>query len=832
LITTSLLVGQLWNAVHSERSREEAAWQTIRYIDTRDQVTRLVGRATTDAEEYVMQGNPVAKDDFAETSKKLSQALANLSHLVGSTSSRAFAIPCVQVEQFQKRAIDLQTSRRSSLAKTLLSGADYMDAKEQLTVALSDMGSISNVQNLRENLIVQSETRWAEIGAASGLFTSILMLVGLMHASRKWGNAINETSLDRQRAETELLGTKARFDRVVANLPGMAYECVLDENNELRFTYVSDGCRELFGLEPAQVVADPQSIFSQILTEDVPRLKRAFEEAGARRMARWIQIRTIGADGEMMWLNCAARPNISPDDNIRWDGIFLDDTPRQRAEQDLRQSRNFLDSVIENLPDMVFIKEARDLRFVLLNRAGEDLTGFSRAEIIGKNDYDFFPPDQAEFFSERDRAVLSGRDSVTIEREPISTKNRGTRILYTKKIPLFDQDGNAKFMLGISEDVTDRIRTEQALAESEQRLKAILDHATMPVTLQDTDGRVVLINEQALRVFGLSAGQVIGRDVHEFLPPNTAALFADSDETVLGTRKPVEFEVQFSALDGRRTMLVTRFPLFDLDGNIYAIGTFATDFTDRQRAAEEVSRAKEEAEHANMAKSVFLSRMSHELRTPLNAILGFAQLLEMELEDTDQAEMIQFIMNAGRHLLGLINEVLDISRIDSGNFSMSLEPVSVNEIVHEVTSMVKPMADAMKVALRVDTLEPDRYLLSDRRRLAQSLLNLASNAIKYNRQDGEVTIGWIESTDGCGTLQVRDTGPGIPEDRIDRLFVAFDRLGAESSSIEGTGLGLSLSQRLVEKMGGVLRLADTGDRGSTFEIRLPLASAEDAASAA
>ncbi len=233
-------------------------------------------------------------------------------------------------------------------------------------------------------------------------------------------------------------------------------------------------------------------------------------------------------------------------------------------------------------------------------------------------------------------------------------------------------------------------------------------------------------------------------------------------------------------------------------------------------------RAEAEAAAANQAKSEFLSRMSHELRTPLNAVLGFGQLLAMRVEQARDRESVEQILRGGRHLLALINEVLDISRIEAGRMALSPEPVQVAEAVQRVLDLARPLAAERRIRLEADPgTFGDRYVLADSQRLQQVLLNLVSNAIKYNREGGDVTLGCAGGADGRLRLSVADTGGGIPVALQARLFTPFDRLGAESGAVEGTGLGLTLSRRLVEAMGGVIGLESAESRGSTFWVELP-----------
>ena len=247
------------------------------------------------------------------------------------------------------------------------------------------------------------------------------------------------------------------------------------------------------------------------------------------------------------------------------------------------------------------------------------------------------------------------------------------------------------------------------------------------------------------------------------------------------------------------------------------------------RVNRELQEARTEAERANQAKSEFLSRMSHELRTPLNAILGFGQLLEYDALDPAQGESVRHILRGGRHLLDLINEVLDISRIESGNLAISLEPVRLDEALVDVLALVAPLAEDRHVKLSHDLRGlGQRLVRADRQRLNQALLNLLSNAIKYNRRGGVASVFLEEAGTERIRILVRDEGSGIPADRLERLFTPFDRLGAEASEVEGTGLGLALSKRLVEAMGGALSVETAVGHGSTFAIELDEAESPEA----
>jgi PAS domain S-box-containing protein len=247
------------------------------------------------------------------------------------------------------------------------------------------------------------------------------------------------------------------------------------------------------------------------------------------------------------------------------------------------------------------------------------------------------------------------------------------------------------------------------------------------------------------------------------------------------------------------------------------------DISERKATEAALREAKEEADRANHAKSDFLSRMSHELRTPLNSILGFGQLLDRQAPTETQRPRIRYILSAGRHLLNLINEVLDISRIEAGTLQLSVEPVCVGEAIREALDLMRPLAAERSILLEANCpAETAAYVLADRQRLKQVLLNLLSNAVKYTGMEGSVTVS-VDAGGDATRISVRDTGAGIPVEKLARLFTPFDRLGAEQSTVEGTGLGLALCQRLIQAMQGTIGVNSTLGNGSTFWMELPKA---------
>ena len=267
-------------------------------------------------------------------------------------------------------------------------------------------------------------------------------------------------------------------------------------------------------------------------------------------------------------------------------------------------------------------------------------------------------------------------------------------------------------------------------------------------------------------------------------------------------------------------------PFLDENNLPYQYVSIRTDFTSRKLAEDVIIQAKEEAEQANRAKSEFLSRMSHELRTPMNAILGFAQLMEHDPINPlapSQLENLHQILKGGWHLLELINEVLDLARVESGKMQVEITDTNVTDLIVECIDMVAPLAAKRQVAIHVEkNLDCQQLVKADNTRLKQVLINLLSNAVKYNIENGSVHIVCTIQGGSMLRINVSDTGKGLSLENQKLLFMPFSRLDADKNGIEGTGIGLVISKRMTELMGGQIGLHNAPGQGCTFWVELPL----------
>jgi PAS domain S-box-containing protein len=364
------------------------------------------------------------------------------------------------------------------------------------------------------------------------------------------------------------------------------------------------------------------------------------------------------------------------------------------------------------------------------------------------------------------------------------------------------------------------------LLEAERRFRRVTDAATDAIVSADSGGVLRSWNKGAERMFGWQAQEVIGEPLTVIIPHR---LRARHEEGLARVRQSGDSQLAGSVVelvavrrDGVEFPVELSIGMWESKRGMRFSGVIR-DITSRKQAEQALEAAKRTAEQANSAKTEHLSRMSHELRTPLNAILGFAQLLEMDELNDDQHDSLAHILSGARHLLILINEVLDIAAIEAGRLALSPEPVPVAEVVSEAVSLIRPLADQHGILLVDSTGTGHEHVLADRQRLKQILLNLLSNAIKYNRDGGSVRVACRQLPGEWLGIEVTDTGPGIAPESLDRLFVPFERLEADlARGVEGTGLGLPLSQRLAEAMGGTLEVTSAVGQGSTFVVELPI----------
>jgi len=402
--------------------------------------------------------------------------------------------------------------------------------------------------------------------------------------------------------------------------------------------------------------------------------------------------------------------------------------------------------------------------------------------------------------------------------EIIEAEIRARRILYDGK----------RVILVVIIDHTEQVKAQEELRQSESRFMALIDNSPSAVMIKDLGGRHIVANKCWHNWYNPSGKDTQGKSIHDFFPKEYAELVLALDREVMETGQIVEREYETPFPDGTtRATRLQKFPITDDNGKIVAVGAINTDITEQKRVEQSLRDAVEQAKYANRAKSDFLANMSHELRTPLNAIIGFSDLILREIHgslgNAKHREYLKDINESGLHLLELISDILDLSKIEAGETGLQEENLDVRQVVQSCHALIKERAKSNDVAVELNVSDQLPALYADKRRLKQILLNLLSNAIKFTPAGGKVVLHcWCRSDDGF-VFQIVDTGIGIAYEDIPVALSSFGQVdhGTVSGNFEGTGLGLPLTKNLAELHGGSLELESKVGHGTTVTVRFP-----------
>ena len=495
-------------------------------------------------------------------------------------------------------------------------------------------------------------------------------------------------------------------------------------------------------------------------------------------------------------------------------------------EQDLQTAREFLEYLIDEGPVVMFrerLGQAQELTYISPNV--ERVLGVSHESAIGTERFfaSLLEGAHRDAFTQGARAAAEGRVDGWYGEYQTAADHGDDRWVAVEVKVQRDDAGEPTHLLGYVLDITDRVDATAAALSAERRYYQLFERIPTGMIVTTVDGRITDANHAMARMLGFDTVDQLMNDVSDigslYVDPNERRRFV---EAMSDQGSVTDYEVHFRRTDGAVVIAAINARLVaDANGGPVGLEGTAIDVTARRRAEEDTRRARAEADRANQAKSIFLSRMSHELRTPLNSIIGFAQLLELSEPPLDarSQESVSHILKGGRHLLDLIDEVLDIAQVEAGRLNMSLEPVDVDDTLAESIDLIRPLAAARQIVVTVDE-GCGEHVLADRQRLKQIFLNLLSNAVKYNQTTGTVDVTCDVANGEIG-ISFTDSGLGITPEQLERLFTPFDRLGAEQTGQQGTGLGLVLSRHLVEAMAGRLSVESVPGKGSTFTVTLP-----------
>jgi PAS domain S-box-containing protein len=527
--------------------------------------------------------------------------------------------------------------------------------------------------------------------------------------------------------------------------------------------------------------------------------------------------------------------------------IGTDNTARKRAEDALREARALQAAIFNSVNFSSIATDAKGV-IQIFNVGAERMLGYAVADVVNTiTPADISDPQEliarAEALStELGTTITPGFEALVFKAargiediyELTYIRKDGSRFPAVVSVTAL-RDGHDAIIgyLLIGTDNTARKLVEAEQQKLDQHLRdqrfytrSLIESNIDALTTTDPSGIITDVNKEMEALTGCTRDELIGAPFKNYFTDSARA--EAGIKLVLREKRVTNYELTARARDGTTTVVSYNATTFyDRDRTLQGVFGAARDVTERKRLDQVLQEKNVELERANLAKSDFLSSMSHELRSPLNAILGFAQLLEIDTTTITPAQKASIgqILHAGWYLLELINGILDLAQIESGKLSLSQERVSLSEVMAECQAMIEPQRQTRGIDMTFPRFDVPCFVDADRTRLKQVIINLLSNALKYNRPGGTVAVECTTSTPERVRIGVRDTGEGLPPEKVAQLFQSFNRLGQEASAEQGTGIGLVVSKRLVELMGGVIGVESTSGVGSLFWIELTAADA-------
>ncbi len=686
---------------------------------------------------------------------------------------------------------------------------------------------LSSFRNL-ESDVSRSPAAWREVSALrkdGRIFPAEVAVSQIRSGGEAACSIFLRDITERRRLEDALRESEARLEDFVCAASGFFWE--MDEN--LRFSFISPGFAEISGIPVETLLGKTcgESGFGQ--SADPETWRRHQDDIAAHRPFQNVEQFHPKPGGEIVYLTFTGKPLFDEEGRFRgYRGSGTDATARVTAERKAQAAQDQLAEAIETLSEGFILYDADDRIVVCNQKYREIFAPLSEMLAPGVHVADW---SRAYAYSGMVPAAVGREEEWLAERMAAHRNPAGPResqLANGRYLRIMEYKTASGGRAGLRMDITESRRVEAALRETEALLRSFIDNAPAMIVLRDMEGRNLLVNEAFSRARGLAPDDLQGTIGHGASTRDHAGKAQRHHQQVYEQGITITEERDTLLPNGKRYQsLVTKFPVFNSEGVITQIGSIGTDISKLKETERQLELARESAEFSNRAKSEFLANMSHELRTPLNAIIGFSNALETGIYGPVpalQQERIRDIGLAGGHLLEVINDILDLSKVEAGAFEPHIEEVGLESIVESALRLMGPRAHDAGICLRAEIPDDMPKMRADERMLKQILINLLSNAVKFTPAGGDVVVA-IPPPEGAGVrIEVRDTGIGMDPRHLPKALATFGQVeGAMTRGHRGTGLGLPLVKAFMELHHGTLEIDSALGEGTVVRLLFPTA---------